>query len=168
MLLALVHTSTVVCGLPNVLPIHHALWLSLVIVPILGLSFLTTPRDPAGGFFCCTWLMRMLLLDVRVGRVLGLCTLPLTVSLFPFSSPSRTQAFHLVCLVALSRHEVAHVALCSSVTRFEPLTLCSAEMTVARTPQKRVEYPELFFPPDRIVPPNVTKPKYERGREGGP
>ncbi len=49
-LLALVHFGTVVCGLPNVLSIHHALWLSLVIVPILALSLLSTPRDPAGVF----------------------------------------------------------------------------------------------------------------------
>ncbi len=25
---------------------------------------------------------------------------------------------------------------------------------------KRVEYPELFFPPDQIVPPNVKPPEY--------
>ena len=33
-------------------------------------------------------------------------------------------------------------------------------MTDFRTPQKRVEYPELFFPPDKVVPPNVTLPSY--------
>ena len=36
-------------------------------------------------------------------------------------------------------------------------------MTDARTPMKRVDYPELFFPPDKIVPPNVPPPSYAAG-----
>jgi hypothetical protein len=47
-LLALVHCVSVIAGLPDVMPVHHALWLTGVIVPLLALSFIGTPRDPEG------------------------------------------------------------------------------------------------------------------------
>lgn len=51
--LACIHLLCVWIGLPDLFPIHHALWLTLVIIPLISLSMLFAYVDPEGKVFQC-------------------------------------------------------------------------------------------------------------------
>jgi hypothetical protein len=46
--LAVAHLLCLAAGLPDLLPVHHALWLLLMITPTVAISMLSAPLDPEG------------------------------------------------------------------------------------------------------------------------
>ena len=46
--IALTHVVDLACGMPVLLTPRDVLWLTVVVVPLIGLSLLASPPDPLG------------------------------------------------------------------------------------------------------------------------